>query len=69
MLPTYILARDHLQRAATILRGTDIRSQELRNIIERTIVLMDDFSLEPPRDRSADVLDLAAFRRERGQLD
>jgi hypothetical protein len=44
--PTYVLARDHLQRAATILQGADKRSRELRHIIERTIGLMDDFRPE-----------------------
>lgn len=65
MLPTYVLARDHLQRAATILQGADSRSQQLRHIIERTISLMDDFRIEPTMNRSANVLDLAAFRRSR----
>ena len=40
--PTYVLARDHLQRAATILQGADQRSRQLRHIIERTIGLMDE---------------------------
>ncbi len=47
MPPTYVLARDHLQRAATILQGADQRSRQLRHIIERTIGLMDDFRPEP----------------------
>ena len=42
MPPTYVLARDHLQRAATILQGVDSRSRQLRYIIERTISLMDE---------------------------
>ncbi|WIY51683.1 hypothetical protein O9Z70_09290 [Devosia sp. YIM 151766] len=47
MPPTFVLARDHLQRAATILQGADQRSQQLRHIIERTIGLMDDYRPEP----------------------
>lgn len=66
MLPTYVLARDHLQRAATILQGADSRSQQLRNIIERTITLMDDFRGQPVVENT-NVLDLAAFRRMRNR--
>jgi len=64
MPPTYVLARDHLQRAAIILQGADQRSRQLRHIIERTIGLMDEFRVEPPKTRG-NVLDLEAFRRER----
>lgn len=61
MPPTYILARDHLQRAAVILQGTDSHSRQLRHIIERTIGLIDE--LRPaPSTPIANVLDFAAFR-------
>ncbi|WP_240229766.1 hypothetical protein [Devosia lacusdianchii] len=60
MLPTYVLARDHLQRAAVILQGSDSRSRQLRYIIERTVSLIDEFDVEP--SRSDNVLDFAAFR-------
>jgi hypothetical protein len=61
MPPTYVLARDHLQRAATILQGSDSRSVELRYIIERTISLMDEYRQESPF-AGGNVLDLAHFR-------
>ena len=64
MPPTYVLARDHLQRAATILQGVDSRSRQLRYIIERTISLMDETRQEA-RSRAANVLDFAAFRESR----
>ncbi|KKB84874.1 hypothetical protein VW29_08560 [Devosia limi DSM 17137] len=65
MPPTYVLARDHLERAATILQGTDSRSQQLRHIIERTIALMDDFRRqEAPENEN--ILDLESIRRQRG---
>lgn len=61
MTPTYLLARDHLQRAAVILQGADQRSKQLRHIIERTIGLMDDF--QPEETRSGDnVFELDAYR-------
>lgn len=47
MPPTYVLARDHLQRAATILQGADQRSRQLRHIIERTIGLLEEIRPEP----------------------
>jgi hypothetical protein len=68
MLPTYVLARDHLQRAATILQGEDNRSRQLRYIIERTINLMDEFQPEL-REQPNNVLDLAAFRARSVSLD
>ena len=68
MPPTYVLARDHLQRAATILQGVDSRSRQLRYIIERTISLMDETRQEPP-SRSSNVLDFAAFRESRVGFD
>jgi len=64
MPPTYLLARDHLEQAATILQGEDNRSRQLRHIIERTIGLMDDFHHRQSQG-SSNVLDFAAFRRER----
>lgn len=61
MLPTYLLARDHLQRAAAILQGADSRSRQLRHIIERTVTLIDDF--QPEAEAASDnVLDIASFR-------
>ncbi|HEY8574747.1 MAG TPA: hypothetical protein VIL88_00240 [Devosia sp.] len=63
MLPTYILARDHLQRAVTILQGADSRTRQLRYIIERTITLMDETRRDsPPPPPASNVLDFAAFR-------
>jgi hypothetical protein len=64
MPPTFVLARDHLQRAATILQGVDSRSRQLRYIIERTISLMDETRQEPLA-RATNVLDFAAFRENR----
>lgn len=64
MPPTYVLARDHLQRAATILQGTDQRSRQLRHIIERTIGLMEEFRPEPAAPRS-NVLELDDYRHLR----
>ena len=64
MNPTYMLARDHLQRAAIILQGADQRSRQLRHIIERTICLMDDFKPEEP-NLSNNVLELDAYRQAR----
>lgn len=54
MTPTYYLARDHLEQAVCILRGTDAQTQQLRYIVERTIALMTEIE-----DRS---------RRERGNV-
>lgn len=68
MQPTYVLARDHLQRAATILQGSDSRTRQLRYIIERTIALMDETRQEPQAP-SNNVLDISAFRTGRGGLD
>ena len=66
MLPTHVLARDHLQRAATILQGTDSRSRQLRYIIERTITLMDEAPTPAPA-QPGNVLDFATFRHRREQ--
>lgn len=63
MLPTYVLARDHLERAATILNGPDTHSRQLRHIIERTISLMEDLN----RREASNVLDLQKIRRERAR--
>jgi hypothetical protein len=68
MPPTYVLARDHLQRAATILQGVDSRSRQLRYIIERTISLMDETRQEP-QSRGGNVLDFAAFRERSVNFD
>jgi hypothetical protein len=65
MPPTYLLARDHLQRAAVILQGADTRSRQLRHIIERTIGLMDDLRQEAS-EMPDNVYSLEAYRRERG---
>lgn len=68
MPPTYILARDHLQRAAAILQGADSRSRQLLYIVERTISLMDD--LQPTaHPRASNVLDFASFRDRRVAVD
>ena len=68
MPPTYVLARDHLQRAATILQGVDSRSRQLRYIIERTITLMDEARQEPS-PRPSNVLDFATFRERQAGYD
>ncbi len=68
MPPTYVLARDHLQRAATILQGADSRSRQFRYIIERTISLMDESQSQPAPDDS-NVLNFSAFRSRRVHLD
>ncbi len=49
MQRTYTLARDHLERAAAILRGGDDRTLQIRNIVERTIVLLEDYEAEDRR--------------------
>jgi hypothetical protein len=65
MPPTYVLARDHLQRAVAMLQGADSRSRQLRYIIERTINLLDE-APEP----GSNVLSFSAFREGRaGSLD
>lgn len=64
MPPTYVLARDHLQRAATILQGTDQRSRQLRHIIERTIGLMEEIRPEQQKPAS-NVLELNDYRHLR----
>ncbi|HTN63614.1 MAG TPA: hypothetical protein VL147_19005 [Devosia sp.] len=64
MPPTYVLARDHLERAAAILQGSDSCSRQLRHIIERTIGLMEEFEDQASPD-GGKVLNLEAFRRSR----
>ena len=68
MPPTYLLARDHLQRAAAILQGGDSRSRQLLYIVERTITLIDDIH---PAAHPADsnVLDFATFRDRQVRMD
>lgn len=65
MPPTFVLARDHLQRAATILQGADQRSRQLRHIIERTIGLLDEYRPEPTPQRPSNVLELNDYRHLR----
>jgi hypothetical protein len=61
---TFVLARDHLQRAATILQGVDQRSRQLRHIIERTIGLMDEYRPEPSAPPT-NVIELNEYRHLR----
>jgi len=61
MQPTFILARDHLEQAASILRGADTQTQQLRNIVERTIALMSEFE-KRSATREGNVLDFRAYR-------
>lgn len=64
MPPTYLLARDHLQRAMVIIQGTDQRSTQLRHIIERTISLMDE--MRPPlAPVPSNIVDLNEYRAAR----
>tara|TARA_R110002020_G_scaffold149565_4_gene325930 strand:- start:3116 stop:3322 length:207 start_codon:yes stop_codon:yes gene_type:complete len=61
-MPTiYLRARDHLQQAAAILRGSDGQSLQLLNIVERTISLIDDLPVPAPAVQD-NVLDFAAFK-------
>ena len=68
MPPTYVLARDHLQRAVTILQGADSHSRQLRYIIERTISLMDETREQSPAPAS-NILDFSAFRARQFRFD
>ena len=43
MRQTYVLARDHLEQAAAILKGPDSHTTELRSIVQRTIALMVEY--------------------------
>jgi hypothetical protein len=60
--PTYVLARDHLQRAATILQGTDQRSRQLQHIIERTITLLDEVRIDPQPRQTSNILVMEDYR-------
>ncbi len=62
MPPTYVLARDHLQRAAIILQGSDLRSRQLQHIIERTISLLDEGQLEAQPRKTSNVLVMEDYR-------
>ena len=61
MQPTFILARDHLEQAASILRGADTQTQQLRYIVERTIALMTEFERKSRKDAD-NVLDFEFYR-------
>ena len=63
MPPTYILARDHLEQAVSILRGGDLHTQQLRHIVERTIALMVEYERRERRRSPAKVIDFPSFRR------
>ncbi|MHB1103253.1 MAG: hypothetical protein ACYC0C_10885 [Devosia sp.] len=65
MPSTYILARDHLEQAVSILRGADTRTQQLRHIVERTIALMSEFERRSMKATN-NVLDFEQYR-DRGQ--
>lgn len=65
MLSTFTLVRGHLQHAAIALDGTDSRSLQLRQIIERTVNLIEGFADEAPG--SSNVLDFAQFRNRLGR--
>lgn len=61
-MPTpYILARDHLEQAVSILRGGDTQTQQLRFIVERTIALMSEFERRSSKGPS-NVLDFEYYR-------
>lgn len=62
MPSTFTLARDHLEQAASILRGNDTHTQQLRHIVERTIALMSEFEQRAQMASPANVLDLEAYR-------
>lgn len=64
MPPTYILARDHLEQAVSILRGADTQTQQLRHIVERTIALMGEFERRSMKATS-NVLDFEQYRDRR----
>ncbi|MEO5806947.1 hypothetical protein [Devosia sp.] len=64
MPPIYVLARDHLERAAVILRSDDRRSQQIRSIIERTINLMETDRFDRP-EQTGNVLDFHQYRRRK----
>jgi hypothetical protein len=64
MPPTYLLARDHLEQAVSILRGADTQTQQLRHIVERTIALMSEFERRSMK-RASNVLDFEEYRDRR----
>lgn len=66
MPPIYVLARDHLEQAASILKGTDAQTQQLRLIVERTIELMWELELSQHR-ATGNVIDFESFRGSRTQ--
>lgn len=66
MPPTYLLARDHLQRAASILEREEcLKSQELHSIIVRTIDLL--VEMERAAAAPVNVVDFHAFRYARAR--
>lgn len=62
MPPNYAVALEHLEQAARILEGSDSRTRQLRYIIERTIVLMEETRQEAPACMVDNVLSIASFR-------
>ncbi len=64
MPSSVILARDHLEQAVAILSVEDERTAQLRNILMRTIALMDDITRKPALEPGI-VIDLARHRRRR----
>ena len=64
MPTTYLLARDHLEQAVWILRGADEETQQLRHIVERTIVLMSEFERRS-MIKNSNVLDFEEYRDRR----
>ncbi|WEK05501.1 MAG: hypothetical protein P0Y65_04385 [Candidatus Devosia phytovorans] len=70
MKPSYVLAKDHLQRAASILQGSDSRTRQLRYIIERTIVLINEAEDDDaPAQVINNVLEISRFRDHRAGMD
>ena len=65
MTPTYYLARDHLEQAVSILRGTDSQTQQLRYIVERTIALMTEIE-DRARREEGNVLYFERYLNQRG---
>jgi hypothetical protein len=64
MPSTYLIARDHLQRAHAVLRHEDGRSAELRHIIEQMINLLDRIET-PASGRETNVVSLDNYRDRR----
>lgn len=67
MTPTYYLARDHLEQAVCILRGTDTQTQQLRYIVERTIALMSEIE-DRTRRQEGNVLYFDRYQQGRAGL-